>query len=224
MTLSVNEMNLLHRACATLGPGPDYRCSDFIYNIVLTALDFQMDAEKVATRSADTFRTRYEKVKNLAELKSLLKRHPNTKRGNLKLSQELWSNNHWSRIKFLRVLVDELEKRKVKGQRSLVRWLKKVRDFDDEIKGQFRTTGGPPVHSMGLAIFSWLQLRCGLPVVKPDRRVLNFVSNAIGRKANSKEAKDALYLIAKRLRRKPYSLDSAIWHHDKEASVAARAT
>ena len=52
-------------------------------------------------------------------------------------------------------------------------------------------------HSMGYAIFKWLQLRLGVNTVKPDVHVKKFVSNCIGRKAKDEETVEAV-VIAKR--------------------------
>jgi hypothetical protein len=205
MNLSTNETRDLEAACKRLAPGPDYRMDDYIHNLIITVLDFQLNVQVVNSAFA-RFRKRHQ-FKRVGKLRTLLAQYPNSKKGNLALSQELWGYNLWTRAKFLRMIVEEFDSRSIKGQESLVRWLKRVK-FDREIKGQFRTKE----HSMGLAIFSWLQLRCGLPTVKPDVHVLNFVRQSIGRKVSPEIARQALNLIAKRLKVPPYRLDAAIWH------------
>lgn len=74
---------------------------------------------------------------------------------------------------------------------------------------------------MGLAIFQWLQLRCGIDTIKPDVHVLRFVKNTIGRKATPTEASSSLNAIAIETGREAYRLDSAIWHLQRGETAEA---
>lgn len=123
----------------------------------------------------------------------------------------MWNNNHWTRAKFLRMLLYEFESRGIKGQQSLKKWVSNA-DFEKDVKGQFKTEE----HSIGIALFQWLRLRLGIDTVKTDVHIMNFVSTAIGRKISQQEALDALILVAKQTNRKASLLDAAIWHYQKE--------
>ena len=54
MALSQHEMHLLLDACKKPGPSPNYRCNDYVENVMNMALDFQMDSN-VVTASIDYF-------------------------------------------------------------------------------------------------------------------------------------------------------------------------
>lgn len=180
MALSSDEMSRLQQACEQLDDGPDYRCEDYVANLLNMTLDFQMNT-KTVDAAANFFKQRHG-VTTHYELKSLLARHANTKEGNQLLAQFLWYNNHWSRAKFLRKIMECLEARGITDQTSLTHWVHDA-DFGQDVKGQFRTEE----HSIGQTLFQWLRLRCGINTVKPDVHVRRFVSNAIGRKPTPKE-------------------------------------
>jgi len=209
MSLSNKEMELLRKACDKLDDGPDYRCDHYVDNLINTVLDFQMKVETVD--SAMKYFKNNHRVNSHRGLKALLSKYPNTKKGNTDLANFLWNNNHWSRSKFLRLLMDRFEKKGVKGQKSLERWVKNA-DFKKDVQGQFKTEE----HSIGYTLFHWIRLRCGVDTVKPDVHILNFVSDVIGRKVAAKETVSALKRIAKESKRKAHRLDAAIWHYQRE--------
>jgi hypothetical protein len=210
-TISAKELQLLRKACNNLEDGPDYRVNDYVENLMLTVLDFQMDAATVLTKSLAHFRVRYG-FKRVHNLKALMVTYPNTRDGNIALAMSLWGYRHWTRAKFLRAIIAGLESEGVRGQKSLKRWLKTT-EFDRDIKGRFKTAE----HSIGITLYQWLRLRCGFPAIKADLHVLRFVEAAIGRTASPTEVGDGLVKIAEETKRKPYRLDAAIWHfqHDK---------
>lgn len=205
MSLSASELTRLRAACDQLADGPDYRSDDFIENMMLTALDFQLRVEVVNKAMKHFFDTHG--FRRARELTLLMAQYPDTRSGNTLLAKKLWNCNLWTRAKFLRALIGRFEERGVRGQRSLVHWLTRA-DFDRDIKGQIRTAE----HSIGYTIYSWLRLRCGFDTVKPDLHVLKFVEHTIGRKVSPEEAVSALRKVAKLSRRKAHRLDSAIWH------------
>ncbi len=219
--LTAREKRALRAACARLdyddADERDYRCNDYIENLLLTAMDFQVPAFAVATKAVKYFKKEHG-FTNIKQLKRLLAKYPNTKRGNRCLANILWNNRHWTRARFLRTLVSEFEKRRVKDQRSLVRWLEKS-TFEEHVEGKFRTArrghwSPGRDHSLGYVLYNWLLLRCGFDTVKADSHVLNFVANAVGRTVSKQETTDALTDIAHSLHRRPYQLDAAIWHHE----------
>lgn len=211
ITMNTTEYKALYRACRRLDDGPDYRMSNYALNLINTALDFQFNAK--AVNKAMCHYQENIGYSSHRKLKEIVNKFPNTERGNKRLAQHLWSNNMWTRAEFLRVLIHQFEIRGIRGQKSLTRWLRNA-DFERDIRGQFRTEH----HSMALALFHWLCLRCGIDTIKPDVHVINFVSDAIGRRASTEESVQSLTKIAKKQGRKAYLLDSAIWHFQRDGN------
>ncbi|HYU12550.1 MAG TPA: hypothetical protein VEK82_08235 [Stellaceae bacterium] len=212
MTLNPDEIKTLRTACDRLPDGRDYRkrqVNDYIENLMLTVLDFQMRAEKTVNNAVAYFRERHHRIKTHQALAALLNQFEDSEAGNRALAVSLWNNNHWTRAKFLRVIVNGFQRHGITDQRSLVRWLKSAH-FESDVRGKFRADR----HGIGYVIFQWLRLRCGFDTVKPDRRILAFVENVIGRKVRPEECISALTNIAEDLGRKAYLLDSAIWHFE----------
>jgi hypothetical protein len=167
MTLTQVELKKLRNQCDKLEDGPDYRTDDYVTNLLNTVLDFQMHVGPVASAMKHYELTHGYRTHK--KLKSLVETFKNTKKGNLALANSLWDNNHWSRAKFLRMLIEEFENRGIKGQKSLRKWISEA-DFDTDIKGQFKTDE----HSIGIALFQWLRLRLGVDTVKPDVHIVNY--------------------------------------------------
>lgn len=209
MAFSNHEMQALRQACDDLPDGPDYRCGDYDENLMLTVLDFFQKVEPV-NRAIGHFRAKHGFERG-SELGDFIAKFSDTEAGNRALAQALWGYNYWTRASFLRTLMSEFQNRGIKDQATLVAWLK-ASDFDQDISGKFKAAG----HSIGIAIYNWLLLRCGFPTVKPDRHVLNFVSRAIGRRVSASEALYALRSIASESKRESYRLDSAIWHSERQ--------
>lgn len=211
--MNKSEYRRLFSACHRLDDGPDYRMNNYALNVINTALDFQLLVETV-----DSAMQNYsDKVgyKSHRKLKELVDSYPNTKKGNMSLASHLWNNQMWTRAKFLRVLLREFELRGIRGQKSLTRWLADA-DFRKDVKRQFksrhRSKGKTGYHGIGIALFHWLCLRCGIDTIKPDVHVLKFVERAIGRRASPEECVETLTRIAREQHRKCYRLDAAIWH------------
>ena len=208
MALSKGELRKLERKCRKLPPGKDWRCKDYVTNLMLTALDFQLRV-KVVNEIIKAFQNQFGKQSH-RWLKAQIGKFPNTKAGNKLLARHLWRKNLWTRAKFLRVIVNRFDQLGITDQKSLRAWLKGA-DFERDIRGKFKSKD----HSMGIAIFHWLCLRSGIDTVKPDLHVLNFVTEAIGRRAGPQETIEGLRVIAKKLRVKMYRLDSAIWQYQR---------
>jgi hypothetical protein len=164
---------------------------------------------EVAFDSIDYFFENHN-INSHRKLKSFLENYPDTKRGNIKLANIMWNNNHWSRVKFLWKLIYCFEERGIKGQKSLERWAKNA-DFEIDVKGQFRTKE----HSIGYALFHWLQIKCGVNTVKPDVHILEYVSRNIGRRVSQEEAVEGIKSVAKQLKKKAYWIDAAIWNLER---------
>lgn len=176
------------------------------------AIDFQMDS-KVVVASINYFNNTHG-AKSHKKLRSLIDAFPNTKKGNIDLALFLWGYKHWTRAKFLRKIIEFFEQHGVRGQKSLNKWVLAA-DFERDVKGRIKTEE----HSIGFALFHWMQLRHGSNTVKPDVHVLNFVENAIGRRPSNVEAVAGLTSAANSLGRKAARLDAAIWHFQRDQRV-----
>ena len=213
MSLNTDEMAKLLEECRKLPEGKNYRTDDYVINLLATVLDFQMKAEVVDAAMDFYKEKRRRELRTHKSLAELLASFPNTKTGNTQLANYLWDNNHWSRVEFLRELMKYFDSMKVRGSRTLCRWARST-DFQ-EVKGRIKTKE----HSMGYAIFKWLQLRLGVDTVKPDVHVKKFVSECIGRKAKDEETVEAVEVIAKDLQIPAYRLDAAIWDYQRAKST-----
>ncbi|WDP85318.1 MAG: hypothetical protein HUN05_09375 [Desulfobacter sp.] len=210
MEFTGRELQKLRTRCNKLADGPDYRVDDYVLNLLITVLDFQMNSD-VVDAAIHYFEDNHG-FKTHKKMKQILSGFSNTKKGNLALANFLWNNRHWTRAKFLRKLLAAFEERGIKGQKSLQRWFKDA-DFERDVKGQFKTKE----HSIGPALFHWLRLRLGFSnTIKADVHIMNFVADAIGRKISQKEAFEGLLKVAEQTRRNAALLDAAIWHYQKE--------
>jgi len=207
MALSDSEYGRLKQKCNTLEDGPNYRCNDYIRNLINTVIDFQMMKEAAVQKATEYIFRKHGKITSHNQLKELLDSFPNTYEGNLAIARELWDYDFWSRAEFLRKIIEGFEKRGIRDHESLKKWVHNA-DYHRDVEGRFRTQ----YHSIGPAIFKWLELRLGVDTVKPDVRVLRFVEDIIGRSVSPDEAVSALTRIAKETKRDAFRLDAAIWN------------
>ena len=193
--------------------GEEYRQDDYVANLFITVLDFQMKVEAVDSAMDFYKENRRGEVHTHEGLDEIISSYPNTKKGNIKLANYLWNNNHWTRVKFLRELLKYFRERNVRDMATLSSWASST-EFQD-VKGKIKTKE----HSVGYAIFKWLQIRLGVDTVKPDVHVKQFVSDCIGRKAKDEETVEAVEVIAKELQIPAFRLDAAIWEHQRNKSI-----
>jgi len=201
-TLSEEEYLRLVEACRVLPPAQgDYRITDFVENLLLTVVDFQMNT-KAVERAMQHFKANTKKeASDLAGLKALLARYPDDKAGNTALAQRLWGYNLWTRAEMLRRLVAFFEALGVTDQAGLERWA---------VEAQFKDFAGK-VKGLGYAVFNWLIIRQGVDSIKPDVHVLRFVETAVGRPVKETVAVEVLVRAAKDLEMPVHKLDWAIW-------------
>jgi hypothetical protein len=114
-------MQELKTACSRLPDGPDYRKlkDDYVENLMLTVLDFQMRAESTVNNSLNHFTKNHPKIDTDVALANLIKQFEDTEAGNRALAKSLWGNNHWTRANFLRVILNDFRERGVSDQKSL---------------------------------------------------------------------------------------------------------
>jgi len=215
MSMTEEELEKLKKECLKLPVGEEdsFRSNDYVLTLLLTYLNFQMKVEAVDSAIDFYTENRRRKLRTHKALAELMATFPNTKRGNLKLANYLWNNSHWTRAKFLRKLVEYFEGMNVRNMRALTRWGRNT-PFE-EIKGRVKTEE----HSIGYAIFKWIQIRLGVDTVKPDVHVKNFVKNCIGREPRNEEAVEAIERIARKMGIPASRLDFAIWRYQRDRSL-----
>lgn len=174
----------------------------------MTVLDFLMHTN-VVDRAIRHFQdVRWDGVRTLEALESLLFRFPDEREGNTAVALYLWGYRYWTRVALLRRLVDYFRARGVTSQRALSQWARNS-NYERDMKGQ--------ILGIGLAVYNWLVMRQGVDTIKPDVHLKRFVRSAIGRELADSQVVDALIRTAKELNMKAYQLDWNIWEHQRVA-------
>ena len=219
LSLTEEEREKLKNECLklTVGEEEGYQVNDYVLTLVLTALNFQMKVEAVDSALDFFMENRRKQLRSHKALFELMASFPNTKTGNRKLAHYLWNNNHWTRAKFLRELVTYFENVNVRNLKELIRWARNA-NFQQDVKGRIKTEE----HSMGYAIFKWLQIRLGVDTVKPDVHVKNFVKECLGREPRDEDTVEAIERVAQRMGVRASRLDWAIWRYQREKSAKER--
>jgi uncharacterized protein (DUF433 family) len=205
MQISEEAFQRLVNRCRSLPVAKgNYLVDDFIENLFITVLDFQMRVVTV-DRALDYYRQHTRSyVNDLDTLKRLLNNYPDTQQGNLKAAQILWGYNHWTRATLLRRLIEYFEIRGVTSQAQLKQWAT-VATFEKDFKGQIK--------GMSLAVFNWLVMRQGVETIKPDVWIHRFITEVFGSSVSDEMAVELLQRVAKELGLKAYELDWRIWEH-----------
>lgn len=201
------DVALLTAACHQLRPAQGmYLEDDFIRNLFLTVVDFQMRGTTVG-RALEYYGThRWDEVRTFADLKELLARHPDDKEGNTHIAQYLWNYRLWTRVGLLRGLVVYFESIGVTDQQALRTWAENSdfkRDFEGKVKG------------LGAAAYQWLIMRQGVETVKPDVHLHRFVASVLSREVSDWELVHLLERVSTELGVKAYELDWRIWEYQR---------
>lgn len=184
-----------------------YLEEDFVTNLFVTVLDYQLQTPVVG-KALEHFRVnRWDEVRTSNELDAVLARYPDDQRGNTALAVYLWGYKFWTRAQQLRGLVRYFRSIGVVDQETLRAWAHQSefrRDFEGRVKG------------LGVAVYQSLVMRQGVDTVKPDVHVRRFAEAAVGRPLSDEELIDLVTRAARQLGIKAYELDWRIW----EASAA----
>ncbi len=193
--------------CRSLPPAKgNYLVHDYVENLLLTVLDFQMRGTTVE-RAIDHYRQHVQnEITSFTELKNLLAQHPDSREGNLRIAQYLWGYDHWKRVELLRRLVAYFEVNGVTSQEQLKQWASKM-DFERDFKGK--------VKGVGFAIFKWLLMRQGVETIKPDMWIHRFIQDTLGYPVSDETAVEALEQVAREIGVKAYELDWRIWEYQR---------
>ncbi|MHB8438221.1 MAG: hypothetical protein ACYDD4_03555 [Acidimicrobiales bacterium] len=184
----------------------DYLIDDFVSNLILTVLDFQMHTTTVERAYKHYQDHHYNQLRTIEDLKVFVARYADDKHGNTALAQALWGYNLWTRAAMLRHLADFFDRIGVRDQNALRSWAERAefkRDFEGQVRG------------LGPAVFQWLVMRQGVETVKPDVHVRRFAERAVGRSLNDNDVVDVVTRVAGVLGMKAYELDWSIWEYER---------
>ena len=205
--ITQQEYNLIFQKCKEIPPAKgSYLIHDFIENLFLTVLDFQMHNVSVSKAITYYRNNRFTEIRSINTLKRLLSKYADDKEGNTAIAQYLWDNRHWTRVSLLRKLTAYFESINVTSQEALRYWAEKSdfkKDFENKIPG------------MGYAIYQWLIMRQGIETIKPDTHLIRFVESIVHHSFTENELVDVLEKAAKQLKLKAYELDWRIWEFQR---------
>lgn len=198
-------------AAAQLVPRTDnsYLVDDFVSNLLLTVIDFQMHTTSVERAFKHYGDHLFDQVRTMGDLQALMDDYPEDKEGNTALAQKLWGYSMWTRAAMLRGLVDYFDRIGIRDQEALRDWAAQA-DFKRDFEGRVR--------GLGPAVFQWLIMRQGVETVKPDVHLRRFAERAVERTLSDQEVIDLVTQAAGALGMKAHELDWGIWEHERSAS------
>ena len=182
--------------------------TSYLSDVLETVLNFQMQ-EPVVVKALQYFEHNVLHLHDIhthEQLQDALNLYPDTEDGNKAAAQFFWGNKHWTRIELLRRFLHFLASISVTDQVSLHAWAKQA-DFERDFKGR--------VKGMGIAVFHWLLLRCGVSTIKPDVWVINFGQRVLGKRIPEDRLVTAFNDIAPLIGESLETLDVTIWYHEK---------
>jgi len=201
------EFDLILERCKGLPPAKGmYLEDDYVTNLFLTVLDYQLHGRIVEKAIAFFQENRRSEIRSAADLKRLLAGYPDDEVGNTRLAQYLWGYKYWNRAHQLRDLFTYFESIGVTSQEALKEWAKSS-CFEQGFKGRVR--------GLGFVVYQWLVMRQGVETIKPDVHVRRFVESIIHRSPTEDELVEALEKVAKQLGLKAYELDWRIWEYQR---------
>ncbi len=212
--LTGDEFNSLLQACRALPPAKgNYLVMDFIENLLLTVLDYQMHTTAVKRAMEHYKKNLWNQIRTIEDLKRELAKFSDNKEGNTALALHLWGYKLWTRAGQLRGLVRYFDSSEVRDQEALKAWAQGSefkRDFAGQVKG------------LGPAVYNWLVMRQGVETIKPDVHILGFFRSIVPRPPADDAVIEALKAVAKQLGLKAYELDWRIWEYQREVGSQAR--
>ena len=184
--------------------------TDYVHDVLQTVLDFHMQST-VVEDALMYFRNQVQRQHGIDDhlrLKTVLANFPDTTDGNKAASVFLWNNKHWTRTICLRRFLSFLESVGATDQVALRAWAHKAK-FESDFRGQ--------VKGLGIAVFQWLLIRCGVDTIKPDVWVINFVERVVGKKFPESVLVTTFEKIAPLVGEMLETIDVTIWYYEKMA-------
>jgi hypothetical protein len=143
------ESHLIFERCKELPPAKGmYLEYDYVTNLFLTVLDYQLHGRIVEKAIAFLQEDRRTEMRTAGDLKGLLARHPEDQTGNTRLAQYLWGYKYWNRAYQLRELLAYFESIGVTSQEALRQWAGSS-SFEGDFKGRIRGLGFAVYHMVG---------------------------------------------------------------------------
>jgi len=212
--ITQQEIDLIAQKCRDLPSTPDWRQDDYVMNLFLTVLEFQLRTYPVVQKAIDYYKkNRWSEARTHDDLKRLFSKYPDDKEGNTCLAQYLWNYKLWTRVSLLRKLVAYFESIGVSSQETLIHWAK-TSTFEKDFKGK--------IPGLSFAVYQWLIVRQGLETVKPDIHLRRFVKSIIHRDLPDNKLVGVLENVAKQLGLKACELDWRIWDYQRKMGKGAR--
>ena len=183
-----------------------YRQDDYVTNLFLTVLDFQLRVVTVNRAVGHYWENRWDEVRTLEDLERLFDHYPDDGEGNTALALHLWGYRYSRRAGMLRRLAEFFRDEGIVCQERLCAWAEGsdfARDFQGRVRG------------LGHAVYQALVMRQGVETVKPDVHMHAFICSAVGRMLSNEETVEVLHRIAGELCLTPSQLDRAIWEHQR---------
>jgi len=204
-----DEYNRILSACRALPRTTNnYLVNDFIMNLFLTVLDYQMQRSALIKMERHYRDNHWNEIRTGDDLARFLSRYPDTKDGNILAAQYLWGYKYWTRLHQLRGLLAYFDSVGVTNQEALRQWAKES-DFDQDFKGK--------VKGLAFAIYKWIVMRQGVPTIKPDIQIKKFLAEVTNRTLTNLEAVDVLETVATELGIPAHELDWTIWDYQRVA-------
>lgn len=211
-TVTPEEYQVLKKACQSLPPPRgNYLETDFIINLFLTVLDYQLKGTIISKACQHYKEKHWERIRTLEDINQFLSNFTNDREGNLRAAEQLWGYKYWNRIAQLRDLIRYFDSIGVRDQDSLRQWAVES-DFERSFRGRIK--------GLGYAVYKWLVMRLGVETVKPDIHVMTYVKKSLGRDVDDRETVAVLERIARDIGRKVYELDWAIWENERGGAGA----
>lgn len=188
--------------------GPPMHAVDYMRDLMVTVLDFYMQVD-AAEASLSYFRDHVQSQNNIhthERLCEIVFGFPDDREGDSQASHFFWNNNHWKRARLLRRLLTFLTSIGVSDQASLHAWARQA-SFERDFQGK--------VHGLGLAVFQWLIIRCGVETVKPDIWVYRFAQRILGRKISDRVIVALFNELAPLVGTSMSQIDSTIWGYER---------
>jgi hypothetical protein len=186
----------------------NYLENDFIMNLFLTVLDYQMQQAALIKMERHYRENHWNEIRTLDDLARFLSGYPDTKEGNVAAAQYLWGYKYWTRLHQLRGLLAYFDSIGVTNQEALRQWAK-ASDFERDFKGKIK--------GLSFAIYKWIVMRQGVPTIKPDSKIKEFLAKVTNRTFTNLEAVEVLETVATELSMPAYELDWTIWDYQRVA-------
>jgi hypothetical protein len=181
---------------------------DYVHQVMETVLNFYIRAEAVF-KSLNYFRDHVQGPHDVfthARLAELVAGFADTREGDTECSQFFWANNHWKRARLLRGLVAFFASVGISDQATLDAWAAQA-NFERDFQGK--------VPGLGLAVFQWLIIRCGVQTVKLDVWVFRFAERILGRRLSGNVTVGLFNELAPLVGTSMSKIDATIWFFER---------